>query len=184
MLGVDDDANVLWAVEQRVDGADVGPSDGVADNEPAAPAPAAGEALPSGQVVVTAPPSYGYLPSSEVPPNWHPYLLSTDGPRRFLQARLADLLTRPVTLLPGPASRVLRPPRTSDAEPYHALDPAAVPQRGLRIERRYQLGRRTDGMPVLWVQRRTTPLQGPPVSGLLFDVLEPKPVVTGEGPVT
>ena len=59
-----------------------------------------------------------------------------------------------------------------------------MPQRGLRIERRYQLGRRTDGLPVLWVQRRTTPLQGPPVSGLLFDVLEPKPVVAGGAPGT
>ena len=182
LLGVDEDANVLWAVEQRADGADVDQATQAPPAEPPGAEPPEAEApeaeATTGQVLVTGRPSYRYLPSSAVPPHWHPYLM-VDG-RRFLQGRLADLTARPVRLEPGPVSRLLRPPRATEAEPYHAIDPAAVPQRGLRIERRWLLGRRTDGLPVLWVQRRTTPLQAPPVSGLLFDKLEEVPVVSGE----
>jgi hypothetical protein len=53
----------------------------------------------------------------------------------------------------------------------HQIEPAAVPSNGLRLERRWLLGRRTDGAPVLWMQRRRTPLLAPPTSGLRFDVL-------------
>jgi len=40
------------------------------------------------------------------------------------------------------------------------------------------LGRRTDGLPVLWAQRRRLPLLGSPVSGLRFDVLDEVPATT------
>jgi hypothetical protein len=173
LLGVDEDANVLWAVEQRVDGADVAVAD--------VAAPAGGEPPPTGQVVVTGRPGYRYLPSSTVPRFWYPYVLSDNsGARRFLQGRLADLTSRPVRPLPGPTSRLLRTPGAGTTDPDHIIEPSAIPRRGLRIQRRHVLGRRTDGLPVLWVQRQTTPLQAPPVSGLLFDVLEQIPQVVGE----
>jgi hypothetical protein len=166
LIGVDEDANVLWAVERRVDGVDVT----AAENE------ASGEAeVQRGQIAVTATPRFGYRPSSKLAPFWYPYLLSTDGGRRrFLRGSQADLTARPIAAEDGPASRLLSTPGAAATDPAHVIDPAAIPPRGVRIERRYVLGRRTDGLPVLWVQRRTSALQAPPVSGLLFDVLEPE----------
>jgi hypothetical protein len=165
LVGIDEDANVLWAIERRVDGVEL-----VEPDEPAA-APSAG--APVGQVVVTDRPRYRYLPSTSVPHRWHPYVSSDDGNvRRFVQARLADLAERPVAPRAGPLSRLLRDPSAGPADPTHAISPAAIPRAGVQLDRRYVLGRRTDGLPVLWVQRRRTPLGAPPVSALRFDVLE------------
>jgi hypothetical protein len=167
LLGVDEDANVLWAIERRVDGVEL--------SEPDEPPPAISGPgdPPVGQVVVTDRPRHRYLPSTSVPHLWHPYVSSDDGGRRrFVQARLADLTTRPVVPGAGPTSRLLRDPTAGPTDPSHAISPAAVPRAGVRLDRRYVLGRRTDGLPVLWVQRRRTPLGAPPVSALRFDVLE------------
>jgi len=179
LLGVDEDANVLWAIEQRVDGIEL--------VEPPAPSPdgpgPAGELTlaeaPAGQVVATAARRYRYLPSTTVPHLWHPYLLSDAGNvRRFVQGRLADLTVRPIEPRPGPTSRLLRDPAAGSSDPVHHLAPAAVPRAGIHLDRRYVLGRRTDGRPVLWVQRRRTPLSGAPASLLRFDVLEELPEIS------
>ena len=53
----------------------------------------------------------------------------------------------------------------------HQIEPASVPTRGLQLERRYVLGRGTDGQPVLWTQRRRLPLLAPPAPHLRFDVM-------------
>ena len=45
----------------------------------------------------------------------------------------------------------------------------------------YVLGRRTDGQPVLWIQRRRTTLNAPPTSMLRFDVLEEIPEIRATG---
>ena len=50
-----------------------------------------------------------------------------------------------------------------------------MPTAGLRLDRRFVLGRGTDGRPVLWLQRRRMPLLAPPVSNLRFDVVEEEP---------
>lgn len=170
LLGVDEDANVLWAIERRVDGSEL-----VEPEEPVAPPPAD---PPPGQVVVTGTRRYRYLPATTVPRLWHPYLSSDAGNvRRFVQGRLADLDARPVVPRPGPTSRLLRDPAAGPADPDHRISPGAVPRAGLRLDRRYVLGRRTDGLPVLWVQRRGSPLFAPPASALRFDVLEEVPEI-------
>jgi hypothetical protein len=108
-----------------------------------------------------------------VPRLWHPYLSSDAGNvRRYVQGRVADLNVRPVVPRPGPTSRLLRDAAAGPADPAHQIGPGAVPRTGLRIERRHVLGRRVDGQPVLWVQRRRTPLFAPPASTLRFDVLD------------
>lgn len=61
-------------------------------------------------------------------------------------------------------------------QPPHYIVPSAVPPTGLRLQRRYKLGRRVDGLPILWAQRESQPLLGPPESGLRFDVLEEAPL--------
>ena len=83
----------------------------------------------------------------------------------------------PVAPRPGPTSRLLRDPAAGPADPAHQIVPGAMPRAGMRLDRRYVLGRRTDGQPVLWVQRRRTPLFAPPASQLRFDVLEEIPEI-------
>jgi hypothetical protein len=170
LLGMDEDANVLWAIERRVDGIEL-----VEPDEPVAPAPAE---APAGQVVVTGTRRYRYVPATTVPRLWHPYMSSDAGNvRRFVQGRLADLDVRPVVPRPGPTSRLLRDPAAGPADPDHQISPSAVPRVGLRLDRRHVLGRRTDGQPVLWVQRRRGPLFAPPASALRLDVLEEIPEI-------
>ena len=170
LLGVDEDANVLWAIERRVDGDRACRAGRARD-----PAPAV---APPGQVVVTGTRRYRYVPATNVPHLWHPYVSSDAGNvRRFVQARLADLNVRPVVPRPGPTSRLLRDPAAGPADPAHQILPSAVPRAGVRLDRRHVLGRRTDGQPVLWVQRRRTPLFAPPASGLRLDVLEEIPEI-------
>jgi hypothetical protein len=165
LLGVDEDANILWAIERRVDGIEL-----VEPDEATAPPPAT---PPTGDVVVTGTRRYRYLPATDVPRLWHPYLSSDAGNvRHFVQGRVADLNVRPVVPRPGPTSRLLRDAAAGPADPAHQIAPGAVPRTGLRIERRHVLGRRVDGQPVLWVQRRRKPLFAPPASTLRFDVLD------------
>lgn len=160
-VGVDEDANLLWAVEERVDGIDVSDD---------------GDPLPEqngpGEVVVGGRRRYRYDPETAVEANWHPYVLSeVGGERRYVQARLADMTVRPVTPRPGPTSALLRDPAAAPTDPDHVLHLDAVPRRGIRLDRRYVLGRRTDGSPVLWVQRRRLPLTATPISHRRYDVV-------------
>ena len=89
ILGIDEDANLMWAIERRVDGTELTePDEPLADDAPTGPID---------QVVVTGVRRYRYLPATAVPHLWHPYVLSTvAGARRFVQGRLADLGARPV----------------------------------------------------------------------------------------
>jgi len=163
VIGIDEDANLLWAVERRADGRELAPP----------PLELPGAAVPSGQRHADARKEYAYQPSTYVPPYWHPYEIhEIDGRRRFVQGRLANLQTRPPTLMPAPVSTLLADPVAPAQGPVHQIDPASIPTNGIRLERRHVLGRASDGRPVLWLQRRRLPLLGPPVSNLRFDVLE------------
>lgn len=131
------------------------------------------EALEDGRRTGTR--EFSWLPSTTLPPHWHPYRTSgAAAPKRnvFEQGRVANL-NGPIddihtAVREGPLSEIIR--GSTPADP-HVLETNAVPYQGLRIERRYLLARGTDGRPVLWRQRRTTPLLGPPTSHLRFDVL-------------
>ncbi|HEY5784573.1 MAG TPA: hypothetical protein VIT65_07345, partial [Microlunatus sp.] len=165
MVGVDEDANLLWAVERRAAGRELVP-----------PPPTTPPAAPAGEVVGSARTRYAYRPSTTVPAHWHPYVVAEiDGRRRYVQGRLADLQQRPPVLMPEPVSPLLADPAAAATAPVHQIEPATVPTTGLRLETRWVLGRRTDGLPVLWLQRRRLPLVAPPVSGLRFDVAEQTP---------
>lgn len=170
IVGIDEDANLLWAIERRAGGRELAP----APAEPLTPGPP-----PAGQLRASTRKAYRYLPSSSVPPYWHPYEVhEVDGRRRFVQSRLADLRTRPPTLMPAPVSDLLADPAAPPAGPVHQIEPATVPTTGIRLERRYMLGRASDGTPVLWRQRRRLPLLAPPVSGLRFDILEEQQILS------
>jgi hypothetical protein len=163
-FGVDEDANVLWAVEKRIDGSEVSEPD---------PPPSAPASQPAGELAIMRPRRYRYVPATDVPEHWYPYLIQATGStRRYIQGRLADMDVRPVVPRPGPTSRLLRDPRASGSDPAHSIFPDVVLRLGLRLDRRFVLGRSTTGAPLLWIQRRRGPLGGPPTSRLRFDLME------------
>jgi hypothetical protein len=165
VLGIDEDANAVWAVEQRAAGVALvtTPPDRRPTIRPIEP-------LNSTQ------PAYEYLPTIEIPRHWHPYLVrELNGERWLVQGRLADLSTSPATLRPAPLTDLLHDPDATPAGPAHRLDPSIIPSEGRRLERRWILGRCTDGTPVLWSQRRHIPLLAPPVHQLRFDVFDEIP---------
>jgi hypothetical protein len=165
-LGVDEDANLLWAVEERAEGLRLTSL----ELDP-----------PLDPVIVTHPDvaaasTYLYRPSTFVPDHWHPYLASAVASRRvFVQGRLRDYsdldAPAPGALTPAPIAQLLQNPKRGEHDPMHQIEPAVIPPAGLRLDRRYVLARRTDGRPVLWVQRQRLPLFSPPTSGLRFDVM-------------
>jgi hypothetical protein len=163
VLGIDEDANLLWAVEERLRGRDVATE----DDPPSAP-PAHLDA--SGR------PGFTYLPATRVPRHWHPYIIEpVAGRRRFVQGRAADLSGPTAVLLPPAASELLIDPASLGTHPVHQIEPAAISPDGVRLERRPMLARRTDASPVLWTQRRRLPLLRPPALRLRFDTMEPLP---------
>jgi hypothetical protein len=165
VLGLDEDANLLWAVEQRIHGRDL-PTE-VPDAPPGQNgAPALGSARLH----------YRFNPVEGTRLYWHPYTLEVvEDRRRFVQGRLADLNQNPPGLMPEPRASLLYDPAQNAVHPdgpVHQIEPPAVPSRGLRLKRRWMLARQTNGRPRLWIQRQRLPLHAPPISGLRFDVFE------------
>ena len=160
VIGIDEDANLVWAVEQILAGRTL-------------PTPPAAAGAPShGDTSVRQ--TFSYLAMTPIPPHWHPYVVEdVDNRRRFVQGRAADLSGPTATLLPPPVSDLLVDPNGGNGRPIHQLEPAAIPTDGLRVERRAMLARTTSGEPVLWTQRRRAPLLTPPTFALRFDVFEP-----------
>ncbi len=165
LLGVDEDANALFAVELRADSRDL-------PTEPTA----AGPRPPDNQPVdASARLKYLYKPSIGARRYWHPYVLqAVDGRRRFVQARLADLNVNPPALFPEPVAEVLYDKANLPAnrfQPVHQIEPSTIPRSGLRLQRQWVLARDVDGNPRLWVQRRRLALHDPPTTMLRFDTL-------------
>lgn len=163
-VAIDEQANVLWAVERRVDSQEIDslpPAVPVRDDRTADP---------------THRQTFSYRPNRPVPAGWHPYVLdSADGiaVQRFIQARLADLNGPEPELTPQPSASLLRDP-AADAEGRHPHEivAAVIPVRGLELTRRSLLARRTDGKPVLWRERRAAPRPGWVSTELAFDMFE------------
>lgn len=161
VIGVDEDANLVWAAELRADGAEL-----LADT-------ASGDAI--AETTRTGTRQFRYTPMTTLPPHWHPYTREEQGagaPEQvWRQAILADL-TGPVPKpRPGPVSRLIGGPSGDGAGSGHELDLRAVPSAGVRVQRRARLARDTNGAPVLWVERSAVPVAGPPVSHLRWDVM-------------
>jgi hypothetical protein len=158
-LGVDEDANAAWAVELRADGRLLLADDGT------------GEAIQ--QTTRTGTRNFRYLPSTTLPPHWHPYR-RMDPSRAFgdwQQGIVADLTGPHPRPRPGPVSRLVGGPSGPGAGRGHQIAADAIPSSGVALRRRAKLARDTNGRPVLWVERSAQPLIGPPTSHLRFDVL-------------
>lgn len=159
-FGIDEDANLLWAVERRLNGRDIHftvPAQ--PPNAPNAPLKTADTASPK---------SYRYLPGTGALPFWHAYSLEEDEMgRHFRQARLDAAVFPNVEVLPEPRAAVLH----GDLG-IHEVATDAVPSNGIEIERCWMLARDVGGNPILWIQRQRKPLRSPPARLLRFDVLE------------
>lgn len=167
-LGVDEDANLAWAVELRADGAALPES----TETPEAPA----------ATTRTGTREFTYLPSTSLPAHWHAYARTHAGDvgadaaagdgrsGTWRQAIVADLTGPTPRPRPGPRSRLIGGPSRSGAGRGHTIDANALPSSGVRLQRRAMLARDTEGRPVLWIERRALPLLGPPTSHLRFDV--------------
>jgi hypothetical protein len=159
-LGIDEDANLAWAIELRADGIQL-----AQDTSSSA---AVAETTPTGTHL------YRYLPSTTLPPFWHPYRRTEETERawgEWEQGLVADLTKEVPVPRPGPQSRLIGGPSGAGAGRGHVLDQRALPSSGVRLIRRARLARDTAGRPVLWVERQVAPLAGPPASHLRFDVL-------------
>src|SRR5207344_575076 len=166
LLGVDEDANLAWAVELRADGIQR-----LQDAEtPAAIA----------ETTRTGTRDFRYLPSTTLPNGWHPYqrvrlgdpqpgggavvTAATDpgaGDGRsggWRQGVLADLTGPYPRPRPGPRSRLIGGPSGAGIGRGHQLASDAIPSNGVVLRRRAMLGRDTGGRPILWVERSTAPV--------------------------
>ncbi len=171
ILGVDEDADVIWAVELVADGIRL-----AGDAQSSA-------ALADGRRTGTR--EFTWIPSTTLPEHWHPYRVEIrDGRRIFVQGRVADLNVTPPGLRRGPRSNLIGGIADADIDPAvplapggtgHEIEMTAVPYQGVRLERRYVLARGTDGRPVLWRQRRRVPVLAGPTSHLRFDVFREEP---------
>jgi hypothetical protein len=172
LIGVDEDANLAWAVELRADGLPLLPD--------------AGTDAAVAETTRTGTRNFRYLPSTTLPDHWHPYqrvrtgdpaddpaVVASAGDGKsgyWRQAVLADL-TGPVPVpRPGPVSRLIGGPSGNGLGRGHELAPTAIPSNGVRLQRRAILARDTAGRPVLWVERSSRPVSGPPTSHLRYDV--------------
>ena len=150
VMGIDEDADLLWVVEERVDGRDPNPPDAAVGL-----GLAASRGVEAGDRIVGTPPLRFRL-TAPSPGPWHPYVAvdpAEDGPRRFRQGRLRVEKNGRLQdgSLPHRSSRFLATRRDGLLP---EIDPAAVPAGGLRLERRWVLARGRDGLPVVWQQRR------------------------------
>ena len=164
-FGLDEESNLLWAVERTVDAREV---ESRKLDLPDSPRFNAGR--PSGDA--DQPREYAYVPGQGVVPHWHPYTLNDEaegGSRRLVQRRLADFSRQKVTPMPAPEADVLQ---SDTPDQPHTIAPLAVPSNGVEVERRWMLARDMKGQPVLWIRRQRRSLLSPPARRLRFDVME------------
>jgi hypothetical protein len=163
-FGIDEESNLLWAVERTVDGREA-----ESRRVELAESPVFNSGKPTGDAREAK--EYAYVPAQGIVAHWHPYTLNepADGPRRLVQRSLADLSRQKPTRMPAPEAAVLQP---NPPRELHQIVPLAVPSNGVEVERRWMLARDMSGGPVLWIQRQQRPLLSPPGRRLRFDVME------------
>jgi hypothetical protein len=158
----DEMANLAWAVERVVEGADGRPrnrSIDYASRLTAAPPPE-----------LASPADLVYVLQTTVPEHWIPLVPVRDpeGTAAVVLQR-GSLLTQDGTARPITAQGILLAPEVS---PW-TLHEEEVPRAGLRVRRVPALARWLDGSPYAWVSRRVGAGAGEGSSGLQFDLAVP-----------
>ncbi len=167
----DEEANLAWAIEERIETVTGGSvrrrllADTAADGS-ARPQPPTDDASDSSTEA-----AWRYRLQSPVPPYWIPLApepLGSDASAqiRLRRARLLAWEELPDPSVAGPKGRVLEPDR-----PFY-LREEEIPVAGVQITRRWQLARGADGRPHLWLTRRKRTGRGERGSGLRYDQIE------------
>lgn len=162
LFGVDEQSNLVWAVERNIDHRDVD-----------CPIQPAETPKPTNDPLTTLDGTksreYLYIPAKGITPYWHPYVMleSNGAGRKFEQQLFADFSKTPLETMPRPKAEVLASPNKP-----HRISAAAIPSSGLEIERRWQLSRDQKGAPVLWIQKQRKALRSPPARTVMFDLME------------
>ena len=160
----DEMANMAWAVERSVEGADGLPMDRAAAEYARRPDPAPPSAAAD---------TLAYRLRTDVPHHWLPLLprrLESNDPSMTLRLAALPSLQPDGRLVPiRPLGRLLA------AEPDESVlvREEEVPREGARVTRAFQLARWFDGTTFLWLGRRKTVGRGEGSSGLRFDVADP-----------
>ncbi len=161
-VGMDEDANLVWAVEERLSGR---------ATDRVRPVPAPPRVVDEG-AGPEPPPPYTYEPITAVPDHWYPYTREErNGGMSFVQGRLLEVAHDGTPTRRDPPTASLL--QSQGAAAVHVLVPWRLPPTGVRLDTRPVLARTTAGAPVLWVQRRRQPLVSVPSSGLRFDAVSP-----------
>ena len=158
----DEEANLAWAIEERLETA-TGGSVRRRLTSAGAPENAVGQAE-------TDEDAWGYRLQSPVPPWWVPFVPERPDEKsasvKLRRARMLawEELDDPSTA--GPKGRLLAPDRPL------RLHEEEIPTTGAQVTRRWQLARGGDGRPHLWMARRKRPGRGERGSGLGYDMID------------
>ncbi|HSS76706.1 MAG TPA: hypothetical protein VLV54_08160 [Thermoanaerobaculia bacterium] len=168
----DEMANMVWAIEEILEGGSGQPLRGLERSqaskpaEPPAPAPA-----PPGPPLPAAVP-LKYQIQTEVPENWIPFLpVLIDPVNGDVALQIAAMLRTPPGQPPEPVfprGRILNPTGLGGAE--YQIREEEVSRAGTRVNRLVRRSRWTDGSTHLWISRRRTPGAGEGSSGLKYDL--------------
>jgi hypothetical protein len=161
----DDMADMAWAVERIVEGADARPrnrSIEYGSRLTAAPPPQ-----------IESPADLVYVLQTTVPEHWIPLVPVRDPSDRSVTQAIVlqrgSLLTQDGSMRPVTAQGVLLEPEVSPWF-FHEEE---VPASGTQVQRIPSIARWLDGTPFAWVSRRVSPGQGEGSSGLEFDIAIP-----------
>jgi hypothetical protein len=165
-FGLDEESNLLWAVERTVDGREVAWRK--LDLPDPAQYPRFNSGKPSGDTKKER--EYAYVPGQGMVPHWIPYEIDeSNGKRLRMQRLLVDLSRQKPMPFPGPEADVLQ--SATPGQPHH-IAMLAIPTNGIEVERRWELARDMTGSPILWIERQRRGLMSPPARRLRFDVME------------
>ncbi len=164
-FGLDEHSNLLWAVERIIDSRDVQSGNEKSpdnENQKFNTGIPKGNALPGQEI------EYAYIPAKGILPFWYEIDKSKDT-RQLVQRSLVNYSLQQPIKMPPPKAQVLQ---SNEPKQLHVISPLAIPSNGIQLERRWQLARDMNGFPVLWIQRKRSPLLAPTARLLKFDVME------------
>jgi hypothetical protein len=165
-------ANLSWAIEQIVQGP---------TGEPVRQ-----RGVPPPDLVAAAPVDPGeaqlvYRLMTPVADNWHPLVPvvvepGAGGRRPLLALELRQMIRASAggdaELRPGPLGELLRAPLGDDSARLRIAEESVLAE-GVRVSRRYQAARTSDGRCLVWIGRDRRVAQRFPPSALRFDVSDP-----------
>ena len=164
----DETANMVWAIEEILEGGIGQPLRGLERDQAALPA-----TPPPAPVTAGPHPPLKYQIQTAVPESWIPFLpVLIDPVNGDIALQIAAMLRtragQPPEPIP-PRGRILQPTGVPDPAQYQIRE-EEISRAGTRVNRLARRSRWTDGSTHLWIARRRTAGAGEGSSGLKYDV--------------